>query len=148
MPCFCGLVAKSCPILLQPYGLWPARHLCPWNPPGKNTGVGSHSLLQDNLPHSGNRTRVSSIAGGSFTIWATRGVQICIAGRCKSWRVTENHLLFQERGGGAGCSPSLKWVLGISASHLSEHSESVLLFLALAKLQVVIFSQTVFFPVA
>jgi len=24
----------------------PARLLCPWDSPGKNTGVGSHSLLQ------------------------------------------------------------------------------------------------------
>ena len=31
---------------LQPRGLQPARLLCPWNSPGKNTGVGSHSLLQ------------------------------------------------------------------------------------------------------
>ena len=31
---------------LQPHGLQPARLLCPWNFPGKNTGVGSHSLLQ------------------------------------------------------------------------------------------------------
>ena len=31
---------------LLPHGLLPARHLCPWNSPGKNTGVGSHSLLQ------------------------------------------------------------------------------------------------------
>ena len=23
---------------LRPYGLWPARFLCPWNSPGKNTG--------------------------------------------------------------------------------------------------------------
>ena len=30
----------------QPHGLWPARLLCPWNPSGKNTGVGSQSLLQ------------------------------------------------------------------------------------------------------
>ena len=27
-------------------GLQPARLLCPWNSPGKNTGVGCHSLLQ------------------------------------------------------------------------------------------------------
>ena len=26
------------------------RLLCPWNSPGKNTGVGSHSLHQGNLP--------------------------------------------------------------------------------------------------
>ena len=31
---------------LQPHGLQPARRLCPWNSPGKNTGVGFHSLLQ------------------------------------------------------------------------------------------------------
>ena len=28
---------------LQPHGLQPPRLLCPWNSPGKNTGVGSHS---------------------------------------------------------------------------------------------------------
>ena len=31
---------------LQPHGLQPARLLCPWDAPVKNTGVGSHSLLQ------------------------------------------------------------------------------------------------------
>ena len=31
---------------LRPYGLQPCRLLCPGNSPGKNTGVGSHSLLQ------------------------------------------------------------------------------------------------------
>ena len=30
----------------QPYGLQPARLLCPWDSPGKNTGVGCHALLQ------------------------------------------------------------------------------------------------------
>ena len=34
-------VAYSCPILCDP-----ARLLCPWGSPGKNTGVGCHSLLQ------------------------------------------------------------------------------------------------------
>ena len=29
-----------------PQGLQPTRLLCPWNSPGKNTGVGCHSLLQ------------------------------------------------------------------------------------------------------
>ena len=28
------------------HGLQPARLFCPWNSPGKNTGVGCHSLLQ------------------------------------------------------------------------------------------------------
>ena len=33
--------------------LWPARLLCPWNSSGKNTGVGSHSLLQGIFPTQG-----------------------------------------------------------------------------------------------
>ena len=32
--------------LLQPHGLQPTRLLCPWDFPGKNTGVGWHFLLQ------------------------------------------------------------------------------------------------------
>ena len=35
--------------------------------PGKNTGVGCHALLQGIF-----LTQVSCIAGGFFTIWATR----------------------------------------------------------------------------
>ena len=31
---------------LQPHGLQPVRLLCPWDFPGKNTGVGCHFLLQ------------------------------------------------------------------------------------------------------
>ena len=30
----------------RPQGLQPARLLCPWHSPGKNTGVGCHALLQ------------------------------------------------------------------------------------------------------
>ena len=40
------LVTQSCPTLLQPHGLLPTTLLCSWNSPGKNTGVGCHSLLQ------------------------------------------------------------------------------------------------------
>ena len=38
---------------LQPRELWPARLLCPWNSPGKNTGVGCHFLLQGIFPTQG-----------------------------------------------------------------------------------------------
>ena len=31
---------------LRSHVLQPLRFLCPWNPPGKNTGMGSHALLQ------------------------------------------------------------------------------------------------------
>ena len=44
--CCCCLVNKSCPTLCDPHGLWPTRLLCPWDFPGKNTGVGCHFLLQ------------------------------------------------------------------------------------------------------
>ena len=30
---------------LQPHGLQPTRLLCPWDSPGKNTGVGCHFLI-------------------------------------------------------------------------------------------------------
>ena len=36
-------VAQSCPTL-RPHGLYN-----PWNSPGQNTGVGSHSLLQESF---------------------------------------------------------------------------------------------------
>ena len=38
---------------LQPNGLYPTRLLCPWNFPGKSTGVGSHFLLQGIFPTQG-----------------------------------------------------------------------------------------------
>ena len=31
---------------LRPHGVYSPRLLCPWYSPGKNTGVGSHFLLQ------------------------------------------------------------------------------------------------------
>ena len=40
--CVCVL---SCVASLQPHGLYPTRLLCPWDFPGKKTGVGCHFLL-------------------------------------------------------------------------------------------------------
>ena len=56
---------------LQPHGQQPTRLRCPWDFPGKNTGVGCHFLLQGIFPTQ-DRTRVSCIADRRFTIWATR----------------------------------------------------------------------------
>ena len=41
----CCLVAKLCLTLLTPW-IYPTRLLCPWDFPGKNTGVGCYFLLQ------------------------------------------------------------------------------------------------------
>ena len=49
----CCLFAKLCLILLPHHGLQPARLLCPWDFPGKNTGVGYHFLLQGIFPTQG-----------------------------------------------------------------------------------------------
>ena len=38
---------------LRPRGLWPARRLCPWDSPGRNTGVGCRSLLRRIFPTQG-----------------------------------------------------------------------------------------------
>ena len=46
MEYYCCLAAKSYPTLLQPHRLSPVSLLCPWDFPGKNTGVGCHFLLQ------------------------------------------------------------------------------------------------------
>ena len=53
-------VAKSCPPLLQPHGLQPARFLCPWDFPGKNTGVGGRALLQGIFPTQESNPQPSS----------------------------------------------------------------------------------------
>ena len=39
----CAVVSDS----LRPQGLQPTRLLCPWDFPGKSTGVGCHCLLRD-----------------------------------------------------------------------------------------------------
>ena len=45
----CSVMSES----LRPHGLQPARFLCPWNFPGKNTGVVYHALLQGIFPTQG-----------------------------------------------------------------------------------------------
>ena len=47
--CVCMRVCSFASVTLdslQPHGLWPARLLCPWDSPSKNTRVHCHALLQ------------------------------------------------------------------------------------------------------
>ena len=60
--CYCCLVAKSCPTLLRPHGLQPARLLCSWDFLGKNIWSGLPFLLQGIF-----LTHVSCKAGRFFT---------------------------------------------------------------------------------
>ena len=69
-------VAQSCPNSLLPDVLGPARLLCLWNSPGKNTGVDSCSFSRGSS-QARDWTQVFCIAGRFFTVWATReAVQI------------------------------------------------------------------------
>ena len=43
---------------LKIHGLQPARLLCPWDSPGKNSGVGRHVLLQGLLLTQGSNLRL------------------------------------------------------------------------------------------
>ena len=69
--CVClGLsVMSDC---LWSHGLWSTRFLCPWNSPGKKTGVSCHFLLQGIFPTQG----------------SNRGLPYC--------RQTLYHLSYQE----------------------------------------------------
>ena len=64
--CVCMLVAKSCLTLCDPMG--PARLLCPWDSPGKNTGVGCHCLLQGIFPNQGSNPRLLHWQVGSLSL--------------------------------------------------------------------------------
>ena len=56
---------------LQPHGLWPARLLCPWDSPDKNTGVDCHSLLQ----------RIFLIQGSNSSLLHCRQILYCLRHR-------------------------------------------------------------------
>ena len=52
-PNFRSMRSLSCPTLCYPIGCSPPGLLCPWDSPGKNTGVGCHALLQGIFPTQG-----------------------------------------------------------------------------------------------
>ena len=68
-----SLVASVVSDFLQPLGLQPIGLFCPWDSPGKNTGVGCHALLQGIFPTQGSNLQLMSpaLAGGFFTSSAT-----------------------------------------------------------------------------
>ena len=56
--CVCSNMFTS----LRLNGLWPVRLLCPWDSPGKNTGVGCHFLLQGIFLTQGSNPHLASAA--------------------------------------------------------------------------------------
>ena len=69
---FCPMCLIDMSDSLWPYGLYIAKLLCPWDSPGKNTGVDCDFLLQEIFPtQDGIRICcVSCIASIFFTHWA------------------------------------------------------------------------------
>ena len=69
---------------LRPHGLQPTRLLCPWDFPGKSTGVGCHCLLHMfPSPHSENKKEWSwnkgrSLIAHSYFHCAGRGTLNCL----------------------------------------------------------------------
>ena len=63
----CGLVARSCLTLSVTPWTGACQLLCPWDFPGKNTGVGCHFLLQGIFPTKGsNSSLVSPVLAARF----------------------------------------------------------------------------------
>ena len=66
--------------LLQPYGLLPTRLLCPWDSPGKNTGMGCHVLLQGIFSTQGPYSHLLQLlhCREFLYCWATGKAHMCV----------------------------------------------------------------------
>ena len=94
----------SCVWLFATHGLWPARLLCPWDSPDKNTGVGGHALLQGIFPTQGRTPdsyvcctgQVNSLplapTGKKFYIY----IQIICKYKCAKCKGRHHHLFCKE----------------------------------------------------
>ena len=69
--CVLCFVTQLCLNLCDPMDCIPPGSSVHGDSPGKNTGVGSHSLFQGIFPIQG-LSQVSRTAGGFFAVWAAR----------------------------------------------------------------------------
>ena len=93
---------------LRPHGLQPARLLCPWDFPGKKTGVGCHFLLQGIFP-----TQVSNLSLLCFLHWQVGSLPLSHPGSpayqesLSEYRCISPHShIFTNNLSGLCCSPS------------------------------------------
>ena len=83
----CSVLSNS----LWPHGLEPTRLLCPWDFPGKNTGVSIHSLLHAGLPDPGIKPGSPTLQADSLpseppgSIYSTRNKMPTLSS-CPSWQ--------------------------------------------------------------
>ena len=89
----CWVVSDS----LQPHGLYPTRLLCPWDSPGKNTGVGCHFLIQEIFPTQGSNLHL--LLGRQFIYhWATRKAPLLISWWWGNWESHYQPSSFNQSG--------------------------------------------------
>ena len=94
--CCCCLVTKSRLTLLQPHGVQPTRFLCPWDFPGKSTGVGCHFLLQGIFLTQGSNPCVPCLLCWQVDSWALHHLwaSVCVIFRFPS--ITDYHELLNS----------------------------------------------------
>ena len=68
---------ESCPTLCDPMD---SRLFCPWDSPGKNTGVGCHFLLQGIFPTQGSKLRLLHLL-----LWQAGSLPLVPPGKPLSW---------------------------------------------------------------
>ena len=73
---------------LQPHGPYPTRLLCPWDSPGKKTGVGSHTLLQGIFLTQGSSPRLLHWQADSLLLRHLAS-SICIYGYIHFFSISE-----------------------------------------------------------
>ena len=71
------------------HGLQPARFLCPWNFPGKNTGVGCYFLLKEIFPTQGSNSHLLHLL-----LWQVDSLPLSHLGRQSLLWVAYNWMLF------------------------------------------------------
>ena len=103
---------------LWPHGLQPTRLLCPWDVPGKNTGVGCHFLLQGILPTQGSNPHLLHWQVDSLpyeppgkpllfhTCMCTRAhTRVCVCVCVYSYDVSKNHWVLIAQSCPTLCDP-------------------------------------------
>ena len=136
---------------LWPHGPYPTRILCPWDFPGKNTGVGCHFLLQGLFPtqglnqghlsHKGSKRSLSTEIWGCFprthsSLWSLTDLGLNVdfpyfsdvwtrASHCDINEHTRQvcHYL---RSCGSWAREALDWLKVSSPSNLPSHSQYLL----------------------
>ena len=77
----CSVMSDS----LQPHGLKPAKLLCPWDFPGRNTGLGCHALLREIFLTQGSNPCLLHWEAGSLPL-SHQGSPLYSSTESNSWQ--------------------------------------------------------------